>query len=76
MKTVVEWLEWQINTIGFNSPETQDFYEECMVVINKAKEMEKQEKLKHQLFIGKVICEIGFDKTGELLKEVNQTLDK
>ena len=45
-------------------------------LIKQAEEMEKQQKLKHQLFIGKVICEIGFDKTNELLKEVNETFDK
>jgi hypothetical protein len=42
-------------------------------IIQQAKEMEKNEKLKYQLFIGKVSCEIGFDKTNQLLKEVNES---
>jgi hypothetical protein len=37
------------------------------------KEMEKIEKLKRQLFIGKVQEIIGFEKTIELLKECNET---
>ena len=40
----------------------------------EAKEMEKKEKLKHQLFIGKVTDIIGFDKTLELLRECNNTI--
>jgi hypothetical protein len=32
-------------------------------------EIKKLDKLKNQLFIGKVICELGFKKTIELLKE-------
>jgi hypothetical protein len=38
----------------------------------QAKEMECNEKLKRQLFIGKVIEIIGFDKAVELLKECNE----
>jgi len=40
----------------------------------EAKEMEKQQKLKHQLFIGKVSDIIGFEKTIELLKECNNII--
>lgn len=36
--------------------------------------MEKKEKLKHQLFIGKVTEILGFDKTVELLKQCNNEL--
>ena len=36
----------------------------------QAKEMEKTEKAKHTLFIGKVVDEIGFERTNELLIEV------
>jgi hypothetical protein len=43
-------------------------------IFEKAKEMEKKEKLKHQLFIGKVSDVIGFEKTVELLKEVKQDI--
>jgi hypothetical protein len=41
------------------------------VAFNQAKAMEKWQKLKHQLFIGKVSDIIGFEKTVELLKECN-----
>lgn len=42
-------------------------------IFDQAKEMEKIEKLKRQLFIGKVQEIIGFEKTIELLKECNET---
>lgn len=40
----------------------------------QAKAMEKKEKLKHQLFIGKVTEILGFDKTVELLKQCNDEI--
>ena len=43
------------------------------IMIEEAKEIEKIEKLKRQLFIGKVQEIIGFEKTIELLKECNET---
>jgi len=43
-------------------------------IVEQAKEIEKKEKLKHQLFIGKVSEIIGFEKTVELLKEVKQDI--
>jgi len=43
-------------------------------IFKHAKEMETKEKLKHQLFIGKVSDVIGFEKTIELLKEVNEEI--
>jgi hypothetical protein len=45
-------------------------------VENEYKEMEKQEKLTQQLFIGKVSEIIGFSKTVELLKECKETFKK
>ena len=41
---------------------------------NQAKAMEKKEKLKHELFIGKVTEILGFDKTVELLKQCNDEI--
>ena len=35
----------------------------------QAKEMENEQIFEHQLFIGKVTCIIGFDKTLELINE-------
>ena len=42
-------------------------------LVNQAKAMENTENLKRELFIGKVVEIIGFDKTIELLKECNET---
>jgi len=38
--------------------------------------MEKKEKLTRQLFIGKVVEIIGFEKTLELLKESEKTINQ
>ena len=64
-QTAVEWLsEHLCNEMNF------DYWK----AVEQAKEMEKKEKLKHQLFIGKVTDIIGFDKTLELLRECNNTI--
>lgn len=42
----------------------------------KANEIERNQKLEKQLFIGKVSDIIGFDKTVELLKESKQAIEK
>lgn len=64
-QTAVEWLEQQLfNKRGkFTKGD-----------IDQAKAMEAKEKLKHQLFIGKVTEILGFDKTVELLKECNNEI--
>lgn len=68
MMKAVEWLREQYD----NCPR----YEENLtdVDFSKAKEMEKKEKAKKQLFIGKVSEIIGVEKTIELLKEVNNEI--
>jgi hypothetical protein len=43
-------------------------------IIEKAKKMEIKEKLKYQLYIGKVSDVIGFEKALNLLKEVNEEI--
>lgn len=63
-QTAVEWLVRQYIEKLKITP----------VMFEQAKEIEKKEKLKHQLFIGKVSDIIGFDKTLELLKECNNTI--
>jgi hypothetical protein len=45
-------------------------------IIEEAKEIEKIEKLTKQLFIGKVAEIIGFEKTLELLRESNKTMNQ
>ena len=61
--TAVEWLDFSLSEIS-----------NILGVIHKAKEMEKKETLKTQLFIGKVSEIIGAEKTIELLKEVNNEI--
>ena len=57
----VEWLMGEIFKQKLNP-----HYEN---LLEQAKQMEAKQKIEHQLFIGKVTCIIGFDKTLELLKE-------
>ena len=64
-KTAVEWLNEKLISKGVLFE-----YE----LLEQAKEMESQEKLKHQLFIGKVTEMLGFDKTLELLKQCNNEI--
>jgi hypothetical protein len=64
-QTAVEWLVEQI--CGDHTSEWQE-------QIEQAKAMETKEKLKHQLFIGKVFEILDFDKTVELLKQCNDEI--
>ena len=64
-QTAVEWLVEQI---------CGDHTSEWQKQIDQAKEMETKEKLKHQLFIGKVFEILDFDKTVELLKQCNDEI--
>jgi hypothetical protein len=67
-QTAVEWFEAQV---GHNSlMELKEFNE----IFEQAKAMERKERLKYQLFIGKVDEILGFDKTVELLKECNNEI--
>ena len=65
-QTAVEWLEDEI--------QSDMTFMEILGLINQAKAMEKKEKLKHQLFIGKVFEILDFDKTVELLKQCNDEI--
>ncbi len=60
----VEWLVEQLKINNYISVS-----DNAHSLINVSKKMENDYKLKNQLFIGKVIDVIGFDKTLELLKE-------
>ena len=73
-QTAVEWLESQILEGSINIENGEMYIKLPKDALKKAKEMEKKEKLKHQLFIGKVSDVIGFDKTLELLRECNNTI--
>jgi hypothetical protein len=63
MKTAVEWFAKELDE---NKDKT---YKQLESIFDQAKAMERKERLKHQLFIGKVAEILGFDKTVELLKE-------
>lgn len=65
-QTAVEWLEDKI--------QSDMTFMEILGLINQAKAMETKERLKHQLFIGKVTEILGFDKTVELLKQCNDEI--
>ena len=67
-QTAVEWFFMTMNIRGLLP---NDEIVECY---NQAKAMEKKEKLKHSLFIGKVTEILGFDKTVELLKQCNDEI--
>ena len=86
-QTAVEWLVEQICTDvemydeygNVSHVEFWNAFRSCTDLseyISVAKAMEKQEKSKYELFVGKVSCEIGLEKTIELLKEVNKAFDK
>ena len=63
MKTAVEILVQDLEKLGVH------LFDEVQEAIEQAKEMEKKETLKRQLFIGKVSEIIGFEKTLELWQE-------
>ena len=67
-QTAVEWLVEQLEN---HNGITRAGFEKC---IQEAKEMEKKNRLKYQLFIGKANEIIGFDKTLELLKQCNNEI--
>jgi hypothetical protein len=72
-QTAVEWLLEELKKerlIDLSQKTTIN------LMVEQAKEMEKQEKLINQLFIGKVVEVLGFDKTTELLKECKGAFKK
>jgi hypothetical protein len=72
-QTAVEWLVEELKKerlIDLSQKTTIN------LMVEQAKEMEKQEKLINQLFIGKVVEVLGFDKTTELLKECKGAFKK
>ena len=66
--TAVEFLENELLDL-FNTHFPFELFE-------KAQSMEKVKEAKRLLFIGKVSQIIGFDKTAELLKEVEKEIKK
>jgi hypothetical protein len=74
-KTALEWFLTEFKKEVWFEPDSElDIW--IKELIPKAKEMEKKEKLTRQLFIGKVVEIIGFEKTLELLKESEKTINQ
>jgi hypothetical protein len=72
-QTAVEWLVQHLSERGYI--QAPSFGHSIIdKAIEQAKAMESKERLKHQLFIGKVTEILGFDKTVELLKECNNEI--
>ena len=67
-QTAVEWFAKELDE---NKDKT---YKQLESIFDQAKAMERKERLKYQLFIGKVTEIMGFDKTLELLKECNNEI--
>ena len=71
-QTAVEWLQQEVileTNLPLNLGDVLVFNK----IVEKAKEIEYLQKLKHQLFVGKVMEIIGDKKTIELLKECHET---
>jgi hypothetical protein len=64
-------VEWFFKALFENQDKT---HKQIEFIFEQAKEMERKERLKYQLFIGKVDEILGFDKTLELLKECNNKI--
>jgi len=64
-------VEWFFNALIENQDKT---HKQIEFIFEQAKQMERKERLKYQLFIGKVDEILGFDKTLELLKECNKEM--
>ena len=68
-KTAVEWLRKELETIPNYSAFYTNNYYWIDSIMNEAKKMEKKEKLKYELFLGKTMEIIGSEKALELLKQ-------
>ena len=77
-QTAVEWLFEQLcsEKLSWNKDSMGKLFIDLRTsnILQQAKAMEAKEKLKHQLFIGKVTEILGFDKVVELLKECNNEI--
>jgi hypothetical protein len=69
-KPIVKWL---LNNL-ISEPYSESDFKHNQECWDKAEEMEKKEKLKNQLFFGKVSDILGWEKTLELLIEAQNDL--
>jgi hypothetical protein len=70
--TAIEYLEENL----ISEPYSENEFKHNKECWNKAESLEKVKEAKRLLFIGKVSQVIGFDKTAELLKEVEKEIKK
>jgi len=79
-QTAVEWLFEKLcsEKLSWNKDSNGKLFIDLTTsnIFNQAKAMEKNEKLKNQLFRGKVSEIIGWSKVIELMKECNKTFKK
>lgn len=68
-------IEWFVNQISYTTSEGNIISHNKNItdLVKEAKEMQEIEKLKRQLFMGKVSEIIGMNKTIELWKECIET---
>jgi hypothetical protein len=69
-KPIAKWLLDNL----ISEPYSESHFKHNAEYWNKAEEIEKKEKLKNQLFFGKVSDILGWDKTLELLIEAQNDL--
>jgi hypothetical protein len=72
-KTPIDWIRKELEYFREFEQFYTNNYMQIDALFNEAKEIENNEKLKYQLFIGKVMEIIGYETTIELLKECNET---
>ena len=80
-QSAVEWLVEYVHSTEYQMAFGINYITPIAVDQAKKIELEKTEyfknrQLKYQLFIGKVIDLIGFEKTAELLREAYETIDQ
>jgi len=68
--TPIEYLEENL----ISEPYSENDFKHNKDCWNKAENMEKVKEAKRLLFLGKVSQVIGYDKTAELLKEVEKEI--
>jgi hypothetical protein len=80
-QTAVEWLVEYVHSTEYQMAFGINYI--TPIAVDQAKKIEiekmeyyKNQQLKYQLFIGKVIDVIGFEKTTELLRESYETIDQ
>jgi hypothetical protein len=72
-KTAIDWIRKELEYFREYEQFYSNNYMQIDALFNEAKEIQNNEKLKYQLFIGKVMEIIGYETTIELMKECNET---